>query len=85
MGTKLNPGRFDCYQNALPDEPMFILLGRDPFGPQLVKEWAEHRMRDIQNGIRPKEDLGMVQEAFECASAMEKWRIDNLGTWRKKP
>lgn len=29
MGTKNNPGEFDCYANAAPDEPMFILLGRD--------------------------------------------------------
>ena len=30
MATKNNPGKFDCYTNAEPDEPMFILLGRDP-------------------------------------------------------
>lgn len=30
MGTKSNPTQFDCYANALPDEPMFILLARDP-------------------------------------------------------
>ena len=28
MGTKNNPGRFDCYGNAEPDEPIFVLLGR---------------------------------------------------------
>ena len=26
---KENPGRFDCYANALPDEPMFVLLARE--------------------------------------------------------
>ncbi|HAW11807.1 MAG TPA: aspartate decarboxylase, partial [Chloroflexi bacterium] len=30
MGTKNNPGKFDCYDDAHPDEPMFVLLGRDP-------------------------------------------------------
>ena len=29
MGTKNNPGKFDCYEHAKPDEPMFVLLGRD--------------------------------------------------------
>lgn len=29
MGTKNNPGAFDCYANAEPDEPMFVLLARD--------------------------------------------------------
>jgi hypothetical protein len=28
MGTKNVPGKFDCYANALPDEPTFVLLGR---------------------------------------------------------
>ena len=26
MGTKNNPGKFDCYANAKPDEPLFVLL-----------------------------------------------------------
>jgi len=28
MATKKNPGEFDCYANAGPDEPMFVLLAR---------------------------------------------------------
>lgn len=27
MGSKNNPGKYDCYEAADPDEPMFILLG----------------------------------------------------------
>ena len=34
MGTKNNPGQFDCYRNAEPDEPMFVLLARDERAPQ---------------------------------------------------
>lgn len=37
MGTKNNPGTFDCYANAAPDEPMFVLLGRDKHAPLLVR------------------------------------------------
>ena len=40
MGTKVNPGRFDCYAKALPDEPMFTLLARDPNFYEFVKLWA---------------------------------------------
>lgn len=36
MGTKNNPGAFDCYANAEPDEPMFVLLGRDKHAPAPV-------------------------------------------------
>lgn len=66
MGTKNNPGVFDCYENAEPDEPMFILLGRDPQAPDLVERWAVQR--DMQ-GERPDK----VKEAFSCAKAMREF------------
>lgn len=46
MGTKTDHGKFDCYDQALPDEPMFILLGRDPFAPMLVEQWSLNRLRE---------------------------------------
>lgn len=63
MGTKNNPGQFDCYANAGPDEPMFILLGRDPMAPSLVRMWAQAREAD---GELPDK----VEEAQVCAEAM---------------
>jgi hypothetical protein len=66
MGTKNNPGKFDCYANAEPDEPMFVLLGRDASAGALVREWAEwRRLRG--------EDPAKVQEAIDCADAMDAW------------
>lgn len=85
MGTKNHPGKFDCYANALPDEPMFILLARDPAAPFLVRAWAERRQADMQAGTRPAGDLAMVGEAEECATAMAEWRKRNDGKWRKPP
>lgn len=41
MGTKNNPGTFDCYANAKPDEPMFVLLARDKKAPEIVRAWAD--------------------------------------------
>lgn len=67
MGTKNNPGKFDCYANAEPDEPMFILLGRDKHAPLLVKLWADLRQMD-------GEDIAKVTEAIQCATAMAKFR-----------
>lgn len=66
MGTKNNPGDFDCYTNAEPDEPMFILLGRDPSACHLVRLWAE--LRKLEG-----EDPAKVTEALDCADAMERW------------
>lgn len=85
MGTKNNPGEFDCYANALPDEPMFILLARDPQSPHRVEEWANTRMRNIKNGIRPKSDIPMIEQARKCAREMREWRKQNDGAWRKGP
>lgn len=67
MGTKNNPGKFDCYANAEPDEPMFILLGRDRHAATLVKLWALLRHME-------EEDSTKVAEALGCAAKMDEWR-----------
>lgn len=40
MGTKNDPGEFDCYAKARPDEPLFVLLARDPAAPFVVAFWT---------------------------------------------
>jgi hypothetical protein len=84
MGTKNDPGKFDCYINALPDEPMFTLLGRDPEFKSLVTEWANLRQKAINCGARPASDQEMVNEALACAAAGSRWRRANIGKWRKQ-
>lgn len=76
MGTKNNPGKFDCYANAAPDEPMFILLGRDPHAHAAVRKWADDREAMIKAGHKPTDDMRMVWEARECADAMEGYSIE---------
>jgi hypothetical protein len=71
MGTKNNPGEFDCYANAEPDEPMFVLLGRDRHAPDLVEEWAGRRERE-------HEDPAVVSEAMQCAANMRRYREDRI-------
>lgn len=67
MATKNNPGQFDCYSAADPDEPMFVLLARDPLAPILVRLWADLRQHNAGNPSK-------VREARECAASMESWR-----------
>jgi hypothetical protein len=75
MGTKNNPGKWDCYENAEPDEPMFILLGRDAMAPDLVDEWA--RRRELAG-----EDRAKTQEARLCAADMRAYRANRqAGTY----
>ncbi len=83
MGTKNNPSKFDCYTNALLDEPMFILLARDPMFFDLVMEWANRRRDAINRGERPESDKQIVVEAIECAVDGARWRRENDGKWRK--
>lgn len=71
MGTKTNPGRFDCYTAAEPDEPMFILLGRDRHAAALVNLWAAMRMGE--EGPESAKAL----EALMLANEMLAWRLRN--------
>lgn len=80
MGTKLDGD--GCYEAALPDEPMFTLLARDPFAPELVRRWANNRRESIAAGKRPQEDEAQVREARLLADRMGKWRSANLNKWK---
>ena len=60
-----------CIQLAEDDEPMFVLLARDPVAALLVRHWAELRiMYDILT-------CDQQNEAIACADAMEKWANDH--------
>lgn len=91
MGTKANPGRFDCYANAAPDEPMFVLLARDRLAPHLVSIWAKLRVGDVEAATVVFENLlskhaghyaaepdsDKAGEALETMFAMLNWRKAN--------
>jgi hypothetical protein len=82
MGTKEKPGRFDCIEKALTDEPVFVLLARDETAPLFVTEWATTRAAQVMAGERPMDDLPQIVEALECAQAMITWRKANEGKWQ---
>lgn len=89
MGTKSNPGNFDCYDSAEMNEPMFILLARDKLAPSLVQIWAAVRSGDNEYALaefaRMICTLGdydknanlKAEEARKCAEQMEKWFSEN--------
>lgn len=68
MGTKSNPGAFDCYAAAESDEPMFVLLARDKHAPTLVWLWA--LLRELE-----EEDANKVAESRDCVEDMIQWQI----------
>ncbi len=91
MGTKNHPGKFDCYAAAEPDEPMFILLARDPLAAHLVAAWVALRAGDLdracrmmRDGLASLVDSGKEKlpynspksvEAQQCAMTMRIWRL----------
>jgi hypothetical protein len=94
MGTKNNPGKFDCYANAEPDEPMFVLLGRDRLAAHLVSIWSKVRMGDMEAAnavfldmlhkhapeyVVVPDDVAKATEAMDCSLAMFKFRAQNRG------
>lgn len=66
MGTKNDPGKFDCYANAAPDEPMFILLGRDPAAAMALVFWCELRVELGLNGANDSQ----IKDAQDCYKKM---------------
>lgn len=80
MGTKNNPGAFDAYEAALPDEPIFTLLGRDASAPETIRYWAAHREENLRlftgsmNGAEFFHELDQIAEARQCADAMDAYR-----------
>ena len=78
MATKNNPGKFDCYANAHPDEPMFVLLGRDKQAPKAIREWIRLRK---ESGEKDPEKFA---EAEATAEVMEKWAHERkLDMWER--
>lgn len=80
MGTKNNPGKYDCYDKADPDEPLFVLRAKDPTAPDLVRLWVDTRRNEARiQGLKiDPEYEDKLEEALSCARAMEVWRLQNV-------
>lgn len=68
MATKNKPGDYDCYANADPDEPMFVLLGRDATASFVVRYWAK-----LREALNPGDDEKQLEEARELSHEMQRW------------
>lgn len=72
MSTKNHPGQFRCHEAALPDEPMFVILGRDPAGPATLEYWAQQRIQ--QGKVHEPDDRDRIKAAVDRARDMAEWR-----------
>lgn len=91
MGTKNNPGKYDCYGKAEPDEPIFTLRSKDVAAEYLVAAWAALWAGDVEGAKRIISyasdavrgsgkmilpyDSEKSIEAQQCAKQMRSWRV----------
>lgn len=66
--TKADPGPFDAFDKARPDEPIFVLLGRDPSAPATVTEWCRLRRNRALKEFDHSSDA-LAAELRQCAEA----------------
>jgi len=72
MSTKINPGAFDCLAKAEDDEPLFILLARDPIAPAMVRLWADAAAASAKT----EKDSAKAENAALIADKMEVWAAE---------
>lgn len=59
-----------CLNKAKDDEPLFVLLGRDPAAPLAIASWINHRIEFGKN--HPGDD--QITEAIDLMKKMEDYR-----------
>ncbi len=76
MTNKNHPGPFNCYAAALPDEPIFVILGRDPAAPRAMREWSKER--DLRGKNKTPDDIERIHSVNAQIQEMIVWRDRNL-------
>lgn len=82
INTLDNPGEFDVLTSLRKGEPYFLLVGRDRFAPDLVREWADQNRRralaEFDEGLIDKEtrerELRKSTQAEEIACDMRAYK-----------
>lgn len=78
MGTKNNPGKYDCHAKAADDEPLFTLRAKDTLSPYIVELWVMMREWEIHQKFNdweiPEAYKEKLAEARKVAQDMRKWR-----------
>lgn len=58
-----------CINRAEPDEPTFVLLGRDPAAPATIQKWITFRIAQGKNELGDPQ----VKEAYTIAEQMKRY------------
>jgi hypothetical protein len=74
MGTRNQPGQYDCLARLADDEPYFVLVAHDDSAPGTIVAWVADRLDRIRLGERPGADLAQLREALNLARDMLAWQ-----------
>lgn len=74
-----------CFYRALDDEPIFVLLARDPAAADTIRHWVTLRHAMIGRGEKALEDHAKLDEATETAGAMVAWRYEAADPTKYRP
>ena len=89
IGTAANPSAFDPLADMPPDEPRFVLRGKDQSSPPAITAWSHDRrnraFREFnaidnpseQDRLKLKSELEQCREADELAMGMREWQQDH--------
>jgi hypothetical protein len=72
MARKFIELKIGCMAKAFPDEPTFVLLGRDRCAPVAIRAWIEAR---ILSGKNTRNDA-QISEALQLIGMMETEQAD---------
>lgn len=75
--AELDAANRDCLAKRKPGEPVFIILGRDPDGGNIVRLWGERR--------RDAGEPGHGEKAIAIAERMVEWAQDHKPTSAPPP
>lgn len=84
MGTKQNPGEFDCLDKIYDDEPFFVIRAKDPVAERVIRYWVYLRIEKWirENPGRNRDEIPVeyqrkLEEADQCSIDVSNWRRDN--------
>lgn len=68
-----------CLSKREPEEPMFVLLGRDSAAPYAIVQWCLTRANEIRSGRRPDttEEWSHIKDVRAKTAAFADWRSKN--------
>jgi hypothetical protein len=69
-----------CLGRSAPDEPVFVLVGRDLLAADSVRDWADRlEVRSKALGELTGARQAKIADARATAKAMDAWRVANGG------